>query len=169
MNDVKIRGVTQQDLEGCFIIESLCFLPSEAASKENIEKRIKLFPQGFFVAELDGKVIGHINSASTYKADIADEEFKAMVGHDDYGKNIVIFSVAVLPKFQRKGVAKKLMSRFIEESKNLKKRKVMLICKSNFIAYYKRFGFIYIGESASTHGGFKWHEMHFPLEEMVTQ
>ena len=65
MNDVKIRGVTQRDLEECFIIESLCFLPSEAASKENIEKRIKLFPQGFFVAELDGKVIGHINSAST--------------------------------------------------------------------------------------------------------
>ena len=167
MNNVKIRGVIAEDLDACFTVESLCFLPSESASKENIEKRIQLFPQGFFVAELDGTVIGHINSASTCKEDITDEEFKAMVGHDDFGKNMVIFSIAVLPEFQRKGIARQLMIRFIEASKKLKKRKIMLICKLNFIGYYKEFGFIYIGESASTHGGFKWHEMHFLLEEIA--
>ncbi len=169
MNDVKIRGVTAQDLDACLTVESVCFLPSEAASREAIEKRITLFPHGFFVAELGSMVIGHINSAATCKEDITDEELKTMVGHDDFGKNIVIFSIAVLPEFQRKGIAKQLMFKFMEASKKLKKRKIMLICKSNLIEYYRKFGFIYIGESASTHGGSKWHEMHFLFEEMVTQ
>jgi ribosomal protein S18 acetylase RimI-like enzyme len=165
MNDVIIRGVSLQDLDACFTVESCCFLPSEAASREKIEKRITRFPCGFFVAESNGTVIDHINGASTDKEDISDEEFKEMVGHDDSGKNIVIFAVAVLPPYQGKGIASQLMSRFIEESKKLNKRKIMLICKSDLIAYYEKCGFVYIGKSASTHGGFEWYEMHLHLEE----
>jgi ribosomal protein S18 acetylase RimI-like enzyme len=164
MNEIKIRKVTDHDLEGCYTVESGCFFPSEAASKATIEKRIKVFPQGFLVAELDGTIIGHINSGSTHKEDITDEAFKDLVGHDSDGDNIVIFSLAVLPEFQKRGIAKHLMLRFIAESKQLGKKKIMLICKSDLIAYYQQYGFIYVGESASTHGGFKWHEMFLPLK-----
>jgi ribosomal protein S18 acetylase RimI-like enzyme len=164
MGEVKIRNVAEHDLEACYTVESGCFLPSEAASRTRIEKRIKIFPQGFLVAELGDTVIGHINSGSTGKEDITDEAFKDLVGHDNDGHNIVIFSLAVLPEFQKRGIAKYLMLRFIEESKRLGKKKVMLICKSDLIAYYQRYGFIYVGQSASTHGGFKWHEMILPLK-----
>ena len=123
-NGIKVRNVTDQDLEACFAVESRCFFPSEAASKEKIEKRIKVFPQGFLVAELDGTVIGHINSGSTNKEDITDKEFKDLVGHDNEGRNIVIFSLAILPEFQKKGIARQLMARFIEESRKLKKKKL---------------------------------------------
>jgi ribosomal protein S18 acetylase RimI-like enzyme len=164
MDEVKIRNVAEHDLEACYAVESRCFLPPEAASKANIEKRIKIFPQGFLVAELDDTVIGHINSGSTHKQDITDEAFKDLVGHDSDGHNIVIFSLAVLPEFQKRGIAKHLMLRFIEESRRLGKEKIMLICKSDLIAYYQQYGFIYAGESASTHGGFKWHEMFLPLK-----
>ena len=75
MTKLEIRQVTIDDLEACTRLEWSCFLPSEAAERESIEKRIKLFPQGFFVAELGGAIIGHINSAATNQNDITAEEF----------------------------------------------------------------------------------------------
>ena len=158
-----IRNVERCDLDACFETESRCFLPSEAASRENIARRIELFPEGFLIAELDGRVVGHVNSGSTGKDDITDEAFKAMVGHDSEGANIVIFSLAVLPEFQRRGIARRLMRAFVEESKKLGKRRVMLLCKTGLIPFYRDLGFVYAGESASTHGGFTWHEMVLPL------
>ena len=101
MVDVNIRNVTIQDLDNCFVVESRCFLPSEAATREKIEKRIRLFPQGFLVAELDNTIIGQINSGATRQEDISAEEFKDMVGHEEDGRNIVIFALAVLPEFQK--------------------------------------------------------------------
>lgn len=165
MNHLIIRPVTIHDLDACYAVESCCFLPAEAASKETIKIRIELFPQGFLVAELNnGTVIGLVNSGATNKEDISDEAFKAMVGHEQNGANIVIFSLAVLPEFQKQGVAKQLLLQFIEVSKKLDKQKIMLICKSNLVDYYQKYGFVYIGESASTHGGCKWHEMIMPLQ-----
>ena len=167
MNNLNIRPVTIHDLDTCFTVESRCFLPSEAASRESIETRINLFPQGFLVAELNSAIIGMVNSGATNKEDITDEAFKAMAGHENDGTNIVIFSLAVLPEFQKQGIAHQLMVRFIETSKQLGKQKIMLICKSNLIDYYQKYGFIYVGESSSTHGGFKWHEMFLPLQPSI--
>ncbi len=158
-----IRNVEQRDLDACFETESRCFLPSEAASRENIARRIELFPEGFLVAELDGRVVAHVNSGSTGKDDITDEAFKAMVGHDSGGANIVIFCLAVLPEFRRRGIARRLLLRFFEESKELGKRRIMLLCKTDLIPFYRNFGYAYAGESASTHGGFTWHEMVLAL------
>lgn len=163
MNNIKIRHVREHDLDGCYDVESACYT-SEGATREKIRKRIRLFPDGFLVAESNGQIIGLINSASTNKEDITDEEFKDMVGHVKDGKYIVIFSLAVSPEFQGNGISKKLMSRFIEVSKRLKKKKILLICKSGLITYYQKIGFSYGGKSISTHGGFEWHEMYLPLK-----
>ena len=162
MDDVKIRHVRDHDLNVCYAIESVCYI-SDAATREKIQKRIQLFPEGFLVAESEGRIIGIINSASTNKEDITDEAFKDMVGHVRDGKNIVIFSLAVLTEFQGAGVSKKLMTKFIEISKALKKEKILLICKSELIPYYHKHGFFYGGKSRSTLGGFEWHEMYLPL------
>lgn len=162
MIPMKIRCVSEHDLDACYAIESVCYT-SDAATKEKIQKRIQMFPEGFLVAELNGQIIGMINSGSTNKEDITDEAFKDMVGHVKDGKNIVIFSLAILPEFQGTGVSKKLMSKFIDVSKELKKEKILLICKANLISYYQKYGFLYGGKSKSTHGGFEWHEMYFAI------
>ncbi|MBS1258985.1 MAG: hypothetical protein MAG551_02049 [Candidatus Scalindua arabica] len=122
MNDLVIRQVEDNDLDNCYRVESACYT-SDGATREKIQKRISLFPDGFLVAESSGNIIGLVNSASTDKEDITDEELKDMVGHVKDGKNMVIFSLAVLPEFQRNDVSKKLMTRFIEVSKDLKKRR----------------------------------------------
>jgi len=162
MVDINIRQVNKNDVDGCYRIESTCYT-SDGATREKMLKRVMLFSEGFLIAESKGKIIGFVNSASTDKEDIADEEFKDMVGHVKEGKNIVDFSLAVLPEFQGNGISKQLMARFVEVSKGLKKEKILLICKSDLITYYKNFGFLYGGKSKSQHGGFEWHEMYLLL------
>ncbi len=104
-----------------------------------------------------------LNSAATNKDDISDEELKQLVGHDPDGKNMVVFALAVLPEFQKRGIARRLMSRFVEEARQRKKENVFLMCKHHLIAYYEGMGFIDAGLSRSTHGGAEWHEMRLKL------
>ena len=163
MSEIVIRNVQPKDLDECYVVETYGFSPEEAASKETIKLRIDTFPQGFFVAEADGRVIGMVNGASTNKDDISDEELKQLIGHEINGRNMVIFALAVLPEFQKQGIAKRLVQRFIEEAGWNKKEKIFLMCKQHLIAYYEELGFIHAGLSRSTHGGAEWHEMSYSL------
>lgn len=163
MSDLIIRNVEPSDLDQCVEVESAGFPEEEAASRESIQTRIETFPQGFFVAELGGRIVGMVNSASTNKEDMTDEALKKMAGHDPDGANLIVFSLVVLPSHHKLGIARRLMSRFIEEAKRFGKKKVLLLCKSHLIDYYQRLGFAHMRLSASTHGGAEWHEMGYLL------
>ena len=163
MEQVNIRQVTAGDLKACFVVETACFPPSESAEKETIALRIATFPQGFLVAELGGQLVGMLNSGCTDNADLSDEDLKKLMGHDRDGRNLVVFSLAVHPKFQKRGIARQLMLYFFEAARRLKKQKVLLICKQELIDYYRGLGFVHLGESKSMHGGSVWHEMAFSV------
>ncbi len=165
MNEIIVRTVLPQDLDDCFLVETSGFPPEEAATRKTIQRRINTFPQGFFVAEIGGRVVGMLNSASTNKDDISDEELKQLIGHDPLGKNMVVFALAVLPEYQKRGIARQLMSRFIREARELQKETVFLMCKRHLIAYYESMGFALVGLSNSTHGGAEWHEMRLALRK----
>ncbi len=156
-----IRTVNKNDIKTCYNIEKACFEESEAASLDSIERRVDVYPAGFIVAEKDGNVVGMINSGSTDKEDITDEEFKKLIGHSENGINIVIFSVSVFPEYQGRGIAGALLNYFIKRSEQLKKKKILLLCKTELIGFYKKSGFSYNCKSNSTHGGFEWHEMAY--------
>jgi ribosomal protein S18 acetylase RimI-like enzyme len=164
MSEFMIRRVQPRDLDECYVVEIAGFPLEEAASKETIKLRIDTFPQGFFVAELNGGIVGMVNGAATNKDDISDEELKQLIGHDADGRNMVIFALAVLPEFQKRGIAKQLMLKFIEEAGQNKKEKVLLMCKHYLVAYYEGLGFTHAGLSKSTHGGAEWHEMRYSLK-----
>ncbi len=163
MNSLLIRNVLPKDLDECYQVEISGFTPEEAASKETIQLRTDTFPQGFLVAETNGKVVGILNSASTDKDDISDEELKQLIGHDPNGKNMVVFALAVLPEYRRQGIARQLMGRFAEEARKLNKDSILLLCKGYLIAYYESMGFEHMSLSKSTHGGAEWHEMRLRL------
>jgi predicted N-acetyltransferase YhbS len=163
MNEIIIRHVLPNDLEECFIVETAGFPPEEAATRETIKLRIDMFPEGFLVAEMNGRVVGILNSGATNKDDISDEELKQLVGHDPAGKNMVVFALAVLPEFQKQGIARELMTRFVDEARQEGKENVMLLCKQHLIAYYESMGFTHTGLSRSTHGGAEWHKMRLAL------
>jgi predicted N-acetyltransferase YhbS len=51
------------------------------------------------------------------------------------------------------------LQRYFQEAEEDGRAAILLLCKSKLIPYYQRFGFVDRGKSASTHGGFEWHEM----------
>ena len=163
MSDYKIRNVAESDLDRCFEIEQVSYEGDEAATREKIRKRIRQYPEGFIVLDLNGMVVGFINCGATDNVDLANEEFKDLIGHESNGKHIVIFSVVVHKDFQGKGFAGKLLADFMNRIKRMKKRSIYLICRDNLIEFYKKYGFEYIRKSDSTHGGLNWHEMVLSL------
>ena len=164
MNEIIIRHVLPEDLDACFAVETSGFPPEEAATRKTIKLRIETFSEGFLVAEADGHVVGMLNSAATNKDDLGDEELKQLIGHDPAGKNMVVFALAVLPDYRKRGIAGQLMSRFVEKARDGEKENILLMCKGYLIAYYERMGFAYAGRSRSTHGGAEWHEMRLALQ-----
>src|SRR5574339_192009 len=121
MDKIIIRSVLPGDLEECYLVEISGFPPEEAATRETIKLRIDTFPQGFLVAEMDGRVVGMLNSAATNKDDISDKELKQLVGHEANRKNIVVFAFAVLQAFQKREIEHRLMIQFIEKKRKKKK------------------------------------------------
>ncbi|WP_444887264.1 GNAT family N-acetyltransferase [Microbulbifer sp. JMSA008] len=164
MSKVNIRTVNELDLDRCYEIESVSYTGNEAATREKILKRIKTYPDGFLVIENSEEIIGFINSGATHKVELSDENFKELIGHDPSGKNIIIMSVVVHPKYQGKGMASTLMERFIESMRDLGKTKIYLICQAELIGMYAKYGFIHLGKSGSDHGGLSWHEMSLTLQ-----
>ncbi|MGY8872257.1 MAG: GNAT family N-acetyltransferase [Pseudomonadales bacterium] len=164
MSELTIRSAREEDLDRCFEIESVSYAGDEAATKEKILKRIKIYPEGFIVLENQEEIIGFINSGATHNVVLSDEEFKELVGHDPSGEHIVIMSVVVHPKYQGKGMADKLMSSFIATMRELTKTEIYLICQTELIQMYAKHGFVHLGESDSDHGGLSWHEMSLSLK-----
>ena len=115
------------------------------------------------MAEIDETIAGFINSGASDEDDLSNEELKDLVGHTPEGKNIIIFSLAVHPNFQGKGVSRPLLTEFIDRAKESEKEQVLLLCKEHLIDYYAKFGFDDEGESKSTHGGYNWHQMRLVL------
>jgi len=163
MSDLRLRNVTERDLARCFAIEQIAYAGDEAASKEKILKRIRQYPEGFIVLENDHEVIGFINCGATDRVEMADDEFKSLVGHDPKGKKIVIMSVVVHPDYQQQGMAGRLLVHFIDAMRTLGKTDLYLMCQTELIDLYARYGFVYLTESASDHGGLSWHEMRLTL------
>lgn len=159
MSDVIIRNVQLSDLDRCYEIESDAYEGDEAATREKIQTRINAWPDGFIVIEHEGQVAGFINSGATFDVQMSDEAFKEMIGHDPAGPKVVIMSVVVHPDFQGQGLSARLMTEFVERMKQLGKTEIHLMCRTQHVPLYERFGYEYIKPSDSTHGGMAWHEM----------
>jgi len=71
--------------------------------------------------------------------------------------------VVLDPAYQGKGYASLLMRQFIELMKKMDKRTIHLMCKTQHVELYKKWGYQYIKPSESDHGGMAWHEMLMKL------
>ena len=153
------RTATPADTDRCYQIEISAYEGDEAATREKIATRIEQYPQGFLVMELDGEVIGFINSGCARDVVMSDEAFKELVGHDAEAPNAVIMSVVIDPAHQGKGYSTLMMRTFVRRMQALGKRTIHLMCKEHHVELYRRMGYRYVQPSASDHGGMAWHEM----------
>lgn len=154
-----IRQVKPEDLPAVAEVELACFPEAEAAPREVLGERIRVFPGSFFVAEIDNKIVGFINGSVTNDEVISDELFSNTNLHLPQGKYQAIFGLDVVPQYRKKGIAAQLMKYLIQKAKEAGRKGVILTCKEHLIPYYQTFGYMNKGVSQSTHGGAIWYDM----------
>lgn len=160
---ISIRHVKMEDLPELVVIEQLCFLPDEAATKEAFEKRILMIPDSFFVAENDGIIVGLVNGPVINTPFITDDLFKEIRSNPKIGGHQTILGLAVAPSFQKRGVASALLLHIEKEARDKKRESITLTCKEDLLLFYEKYGYINKGISTSEHGGVLWFNMVKPL------
>lgn len=158
-----IRKVEGNDLDALTKLESVCFPKEEAATRESFAYRIGTFPESFYVSVDHDEIIGFVNGCVTDSLVIHDELFEPEGGHNPNGKNQTIFGLLVDPRYQKKGIATKLMHSIMDVAKQAGREKMILTCKEHLIKYYEGFGYVNHGVSKSTHGGAVWYDMEADL------
>ena len=162
-NEILITNATIDDLDELHGIESASFSPGRAAGYEAFSYRLKAYPQWFFKAVADGKIIGLLNGASSDRRYITDDLYIEGGAFDEHGENFLIYGIAVLPEYRRKGIAHKLISRALSIAKERGKTRVSLTCKEELVGFYESFGFIDHGISESVAGNVISHDMEIDL------
>lgn len=154
-----IRYATLDDLNAVSDLEKACFPPLEAAPKESFEKRLRVFPDHFWLMYEEDTLLSCVNGFVTNDEILTDEMFEDAGMHDENGAWQMIFGVLTHPDHRMKGYASELMKRAVEDAKNQKRKGVILTCKPALIPFYARLGFMDEGVSPSEHGGALWHQM----------
>ena len=143
-----LRQAIAEDIERIAEIESICFPEAEAASLKSFKDRFTVFPECFFLLEIDGEIVGHINGCIHERPELPDELYSDASLHCPEGKYQTVFGLAIAPEHQRKGYASLLTNYFIEVSKNRGHHGIVLTCKEHLVGFYQQHGFIFQGKSA---------------------
>lgn len=154
-----IRRATAADCADITALESACFPSAEAAPYESFAARLAAFPDRFWLLYLDGQLVSMVNGCLSDEHDLRDEMFHDASLHIPVGKWQMIFGVATLPDYRRRGYAGKLLETAIRQCRREGRDGLVLTCKQAKLAYYATFGFESEGLSASEHGGDTWYQM----------
>ncbi len=156
----KIRNVIMDDLKEVVDIENLCFIKTEAATKEAFIKRIQSTPDSFFVAEEEnGGIVGIVNGPVIEKEFITDDLFSESKENPKSGGHQSVLGLAVAPKYQQQGIASALLTHLEKEAKAKNRETVTLTCKEKYVPLYEKLGYVNRGISESQHGGVTWYNM----------
>ena len=156
---MEITTATLADLDALAAIEAACFPAAEAAAREEIEERLRVYAAHFYIAREKGAAIGFVDGMVTDEKDLLDELYADAARHDENGAWQMIFGLNTLPEYRRRGVAAALIETLCAAARAQGRRGVVLTCKEHVLPYYAKFGFVDEGVSDSTHGGVVWHQM----------
>ena len=156
---LKIRSVKMDDLQEVVDIENLCFIDTEAATKEAFIKRIQYTSDSFFVAEEDGVIVGIVNGPVIEKEFITDDLFSESKENPISGGHQSVLGLAVSPQYQKHGIASALLTHLEKEAKAKNRETVTLTCKERYVPFYEKLGYVNRGLSESEHGGVTWYNM----------
>ena len=111
-----IRNVRPEDFEQVAEIERLGFPAAEAASPEDLKKRMEVFPESFFVAEAEGKLIGFVDGACSDEIALPDSAYHDLSQHRPEGICQQIFGLNVREEYRGQGIGSALMRHMIRSA-----------------------------------------------------
>ena len=113
--EVTVRNTTLEDIEAVQQLQKKVYPNIKPWSSENLTNHLRLFKEGQFVAEYDGKIVGTSSSLiilwDEYGIDhdwlevTSDESFNS---HNPDGKTLYGAEVCVDPSLQKKGIGHKI-------------------------------------------------------------
>lgn len=126
---LKIHPENPSDYPAITKVNDLAFgQPNEGKLVENLRKNPKFIPELSFVAEIDGKIAGHI---LFFPVVIKLEDGKVK-------ETISLAPLAVLPEFQRQGIGGELVREGIKACSRLGYDSIIVLGHPE---YYPKFGF----------------------------
>lgn len=161
---MKMRKGNIGDWEDICKLEAACYLPTEAATPEDLKDRLTVYPDRFRVYEDDGKVVSHVNGLLTKEEHLRDEMYHNANLHDPEGDWQMLFGLATYPEYRGQGLGVNLIKEIERDCRKRGVKGMVLTCKDDMVAYYEKIGFVNAGKSDSTHGGVSWYEMRKLLD-----
>ncbi|WP_440946085.1 GNAT family N-acetyltransferase [Methanosarcina sp. T3] len=126
---LKIRPETPSDYPAITEVSDLAFgQPAEGKLVENLRKNLKFVPELSLVAEVDGKIVGHILFFPI--------KIKSEAGKEK--ETISLAPVAVKPEFQKRGIGGELIKEGLKACLRLGYDSVIVLGHPE---YYPKFGF----------------------------
>ena len=155
-----IRTATIDDLPQIAAVESECFPPAEAATKEEFADRLIHYANHFWLMFEGDKLIAFLDGFVTDEPDLSDEMYAKASMHDENGAWQMLFGLNTLPEYRKNGCAGELLQRAIEDARKQGRKGLVLTCKDALIHYYAKFGFQNEGVTdKSVHGDAVWNQM----------
>jgi len=125
--DILIRKEEKKDYNDIFEINKSAFGQEEESKLiDKIRSGDNFISDISLVAEIDGKIIGHILFS------------KIEISGSSIFKSLALAPMAVVPEFQKKGVGSKLIKEGIRKAKDLEFESIIVLGHKD---YYPRFGF----------------------------
>lgn len=157
----EFRTILPQEAEQAVKIEQICFPPNEACSEKMMKDRIEVAAELFLVAvdRVTGKIAGFLNGLATDEHSLKDEFFTNTNLYNPIGKNVMILGLALLPEYQKQGLAKELMFRYLQQEHKKDRKMAVLTCLESKVKMYEKMGFENHGIGDSTWGAEQWYEM----------
>ena len=157
----EFRDILPEELDQVIQIEQICFPPNEACSAKSMRERVANAPETFMVAvdKETGKVAGFLNGVATDEAVFRDEFFTDSTLYNPEGKNVMLLGLDVLPEYRHQGLAREIMTQYVEREQKRGRECLYLTCLDNKVEMYKKMGYTDNGISGSAWGGEEWHDM----------
>mmetsp|Transcript_19410 Transcript_19410/g.42187 ORF Transcript_19410/g.42187 Transcript_19410/m.42187 type:complete len:457 (-) Transcript_19410:310-1680(-) len=191
---IHFRAATSKDIPRCFEIESMSYPSDEAATLESLKNRQKYAGDYFLLCtttspSLDENemIIGFV--CATRCHEFTEESMSKL--HDPEGRLLAIHSVVVDKNYRRRGVAKQMMERYVQDviikEEQVQQQKqhsddatdadaapaaiqsIVCIAKQHLLGFYAQCGFSVNRPSPIVHGKDLWYDLEIELAtKMVT-
>lgn len=162
----EFRNIYKEEADQAVAIEKICFPPNEACSEVMMKERITVAPELFLVAvdRETGKIAGFLNGLSTDEDSFRDDFFTNAKLYDPSGSNVMLLGLDVLPEYRRQGLAREIVSQYLQREREKGRKMVILTCLDSKVSMYEKMGFKNRGLADSSWGGEQWFEMSCELE-----
>lgn len=145
---LKIRTVKMNDLDAIVELESSAFHMSEEMTHRDMIGRIENYPDTFLVAEVDGKVVGHVFGTVSKERYIRDElYFKNQPNNAQYPYQTIL-SLATNQDYRKQGIASALIEELCKIAQAQDRRAITLTCLPKLFHFYEKRGFINEGKTS---------------------